>query len=129
MNKKVMLGIGIIFIAAIYVILRIVIPSGEGSKTIELTYKTNGGVPYRWEFEIEDESIVKFVGTKDITPNEYKNLDGGPVYTNYIFEGLKKGKTTVTFRYISIVDNSIEEENTITLKVDENKNISLNVIP
>ena len=50
-------------------------------------------------------------------------------YTNYIFEGVKKGATTVIFRYVSIIDNSIEKEEIITLKVDENRNISLNTIP
>lgn len=124
MNKKVIIGIGIIFITILLIVLKGVIPNTE-SKKIELTYKSNGGVPYKWEYKIEDESIVKFVGTKDITSEEDKKLSGGAVYTNYIFKGLKKGKTTITFRYVNIVDNSIDKEEIITVNVDKHKNISL----
>lgn len=125
MNKKLVIGIGIIFLVVLFVILKIVIPSEAGSKELELTYKTNGGVPYRWEYKIEDESIVEFVRNKDITSEEDKKLDGGPVYINYIFRGLKEGKTTITFKYVNIVDNSIEREEKVTVKVDKYKNISL----
>ena len=103
--------------------------SQSGYKELELTYKTNGGVPYKWEYKIEDESIVQFVKTKDITSVEDKKLDGGPVYINYIFKGVKEGKTTITFKYINIIDGSVEQEEKITVKVDKNKNISLNAIP
>ena len=129
MNKKVMIGIGIILLSVLFVILKIVIPSTTGSKKLELTYKTNGGVPYKWEYKIEDESIVEFVETKNITDKKYKKLVGGPVYINYIFKGLKEGKTTITFKYISIIDGSIEKEEKVTVKVDKYKNISLIAIP
>ncbi len=129
MNKKVMIGIVIIFAAVLFIVLKIVIPNKTGSKELELTYKTNGGVPYKWEYKIEDESIVEFVKTKDITSEEDKKLTGGPVYINYIFKGLKKGKTTITFKYVNITNGSIEKENKIAVKVDKYKNISLIVIP
>ena len=125
MNKKVMIGIGIVFLAALFVVLKIVIPSMTGSKELELTYKTNGGVPYKWEYKIEDESIVEFVKTKDVTSESDKELTGGPVYINYIFKGLKEGKTTIIFKYINITDNSIEKEEKVEVKVDKYKNISL----
>ena len=129
MNKKVMIGIGIIFFSALFIVLKIVIPSTTGSKELELTYKTNGGVPYKWEYKIEDESIVEFVKTKDITSESDKELTGGPVYINYIFKGLKEGKTTIIFKYINITDNSIEKEEKLEVKVDKYKNISLIVNP
>ena len=129
MNKKVMIGIGIIFFSALFIVLKIVIPSTTGSKELELTYKTNGGVPYKWEYKIEDESIVEFVKTKDITSESDKELTGGPVYINYIFKGLKEGKTTIIFKYINITDNSIEKEEKVEVKVDKYKNISLIVNP
>ena len=129
MNKKVMIGIGIIFFSVLFVVLKIVTPSMTGSKELELTYKTNGGVPYKWEYKIEDESIVKLVKTKNITSKKDKNLSGGPVYINYIFKGLKKGKTTITFKYVSIIDGSVDKEDIVTVKVDNNKNISLVAIP
>ena len=129
MNKKVMIGIGIIFLSVLFVILKIVIPSTTESKELELTYKTDGGVPYKWEYKIEDESVVEFVETKDVTSEEDKKLDGGPVYINYIFKGLKEGKTTITFKYVNITDNSIEKEDKVTVKVEKYKNISLVAIP
>ena len=129
MNKKVLVGIGIIFLAVLFVVLKIIIPDKAGHKELELTYKTNGGVPYIWEYKIEDESIVEFVKIKDITPEEYKELDGGPVYINYIFKGLKKGKTTITFKYVNTIDGSVKQEDKLTVKVDKYKNISLNLIP
>ena len=128
MNKKISIGIILVLVLSIVSIIKLS-SNSSGSKELELTYKTNGGVPYKWEYEIEDESIVGFVKTKDITPEEDKELDGGPVYINYIFKGLKQGKTTIKFKYVNIVDGSIEKEEKITVKVDKNKNISLNVIP
>lgn len=129
MNKKVMICISVILVVALLIVLKVIIPNISGSKELELTYKSNGGVPYKWEYKIEDESIVKFVKTKDITSKEDKKLDGGPVYTNYIFKGLKQGKTTITFKYINIVDGSVVKEEKLTVKVDKYKNISLKLIP
>ncbi len=129
MNKKVMVCISIILVVTLLMVLKVIIPSISGNKELELTYKSNGGVPYKWEYKIEDESIVKFVRTKDITSKEDKKLDGGPVYTNYIFKGLKQGKTTITFKYTNIVDGSVDKEEKLTVKVDKYKNISLKLIP
>lgn len=129
MNKKVMICISVILVVALLMVLKVIIPSISGNKELELTYKSNGGVPYKWEYKIEDESIVKFVRTKDITSKENKKLDGGPVYTNYIFKGLKQGKTTITFKYTDIVDGSVDKEEKLTVKVDKYKNISLKLIP
>lgn len=129
MNKKVMVCISIILVVTLLMVLKVIIPSISGNKELELTYKSNGGVPYKWEYKIEDESIVKFVRTKDITSKEDKKLDGGPVYTNYIFKGLKQGKTTITFKYTNIVDGSVDKEEKLIVKVDKYKNISLKLIP
>lgn len=56
----------------LFVVLKILIHSTTDSKELALTYKTNGEVPYKWEYKIEDESIVEFVKTKDITSKEDK---------------------------------------------------------
>lgn len=131
MNKKVKIGIGIILGVVLVVALVLVITSFKSSSgnELELTYETYGGAPHKWEYKIEDESIVKFVKTKDITPDNEKNLVGGVVYTNYVFKGLKQGKTTITFKYVNIVDNTVEKEETVNVMVDKNKNISLNAMP
>ena len=128
MNKKLIVGILLVLAVVLCVVLYFIVSdNSDGHKELELTYKSNGGVPYKWEYKIEDESIVEFVKTKDITSKEDKKLDGGPVYTNYIFRGKKEGKTTITFKYVSIVDGSVDKEEKVTVKVDKYKNISLNV--
>lgn len=97
------------------------------NERLELTMKSNAGVPYKWIYEIEDESIVKF--EKKYVVDEDRNVKGGYISTNYVFKGLKKGKTKVTFKYVSILDekdaSKIEQ---FILKVDSNKNVSLVVI-
>ena len=128
MNKKLIVGILLVLAVVLCVVLYFIVSdNSDGHKELELTYKSNGGVPYKWEYKIEDESIVEFVKTKDITSKEDKKLDGGPVYTNYIFRGKKEGKTTITFKYVSIVDGSVDKEEKVIVKVDKYKNISLNV--
>ena len=130
MNKKLIVGILLVVSVVLCVVLYFIVSdNSDGHKELELTYKSNGGVPYKWEYKIEDESIVEFVKTKDITSKEDKKLNGGPVYTNYIFRGKKEGKTTITFKYVSIVDGSVDKEEKVTVKVDKYKNISLNAMP
>jgi len=108
-------GIGVHFISN----------SDESSKTLELTYNTNGGVPYEWKYEIEDSSIVKFVKSYVVEDKNKDGMVGAPISTNYVFKGLKKGKTTITFKYVSMTDGTVDKEEKVTIKVDKNKNISL----
>lgn len=94
------------------------------SNQIELTYTTNGGVPYEWQYEIEDESIVKFVKSYVIEDKNKDGLVGAPISTNYVFEGVKDGTTFVTFKYVSLVDGSVVRKERLKLKV-KGKEISL----
>ena len=123
MKKKNLIIMIALFIVGFAVGLGItLIGKDEGSKTLELTYQTNGGVPYEWKYEIKDESIVKL--NKQYSEAQ-DDLDGGQVNEKFVFEGLKQGKTTITFKYVSITDKNVEKEETVTVKVDKNKNISL----
>lgn len=127
MNRKVILySLVMMIFVLIVLVLFMVIKNlkNEGSKELELTYTINSGIPYKWEFEIEDESIVKFVRKHDIEVGQ-DGIAGAPVSTNYVFKGLKEGKTTITFKKVSIVDGSVEEESKNTIKVDKKLNISL----
>ncbi len=126
MNKKIIIGIGIIFLGVLLTISKIIIPNTSGHKELELTYKSE--TSYKWEYEIEDESIVELARTKDITSEEDRK-SGEIIYVNYIFRGLKQGKTTVTFKYINTENGSIEKERKLTIKVDKYKNISLIALP
>ena len=123
MKKGIFIGLGVILIIIIVVIIKIFI--SDSSKKIELTYKSNGGVPFKWEFVIEDESVVEFVKSYELSNDNKGAIAGGPIYTNYVFKGLKEGTTTVTFKYVSITDGRVEKEEVNTLHVDKNKNIAV----
>ena len=125
MKKLVIILTAIVVLILVAAGIFFFIKKSSGSKELELTYKTNGGVPYKWEYEIEDESIVKFVRQYEVDKNKGKLIDGGEVELNYVFKGLKKGKTTITFKYVNIVDKSVAKEEKNTIKVDMFKNISL----
>ncbi len=122
MNKKLTIILTSL-IAVLSVVSIILINLDENSKTLEITVDTNGGVPYIWEYEIEDEQVVKYI--KKYTVEEDKSLDGGPVSINFVFEGLKEGKTNIKLKYVSVIDGSIEKEKIYNVKVDKLKNISL----
>lgn len=128
MKNKVAI-ISIISICLITVIALIVInPFGEKNKNIEITVNTNGGVPYKWVYEIEDESIVQYVKNYVVEENTDKNVEGGRVQINYVFKGVKPGNTKVKLKYVSIVDGSVDKEESYNLKVDRRNNVSMVVV-
>lgn len=126
MNKKLVIALSLVIILTIIFIAYKIVDSKNGSKEIELTYKISAGIPYKWTFEIEDESIVKYVKSYVVQDDNKDGKVGAPVYTNYVFKGLKEGKTTVTFKMVRIdQDDEVDTIEKNTLKVDKNLNISL----
>ena len=123
MNKHLITGI--IFIAAGVILLIINFNNKKASKELELTYKTNGGVPYKWEYTIEDEEIVKFVKSYEVENQNTDGRVGAPIKTAYVFTGLKEGSTTITFKYVSIVDGKVDKEEVTKVKVDKSKKITV----
>lgn len=128
-QKSVIIGIivGIILIIG-SVVLVILNPFGERNKNLEITVNTNGGVPYKWVYEIEDESVVQYVKDYVVEKNTDKNVEGGRVQINYVFKGVKPGNTKVKLKYVSIVDGSVDTEESYNLKVDRRNNVSLVVV-
>ena len=126
MEKNAMIKtIVVVILAVVASIAMIIVNQDKGKKEVEITMTINAGIPYKWVYTIEDESIVKFV--KQYV-KEDKNTDGmvgAEVSTNYVFKGLKEGKTKVIFAEKSITDNEVVKEETYTLKVDKNKNIEI----
>ena len=126
LSKKLIISLILFIIIVCGLVIFLEVHKGKsGSKTLELTYKTSAGVPYEWTYEIKDKSIVTLDESFKETVDYDKNIKGGPVYVHYVFKGLKKGVTTITFKYVSIVDNEISKEETVKVKVDKYKNISL----
>ena len=116
----------IIIIGVIAVVIIMNIKKEDSSKQLELTYDINAGIPFKWDFEIEDPSIVEFKKSYVVSNENKGGLVGGKIVTNYVFVGKKEGVTKVTFKYVSITDEEyppLEEEHII--RVDKDLNISL----
>ena len=124
MNRKLFIILGIVLLIIIVVVI-ILIDNNKNGKILELTYKSNGGVPFKWEYVIEDPSIVEFVKSYELKNENKGPIAGAPIYTNYVFRGLKEGTTTVTFRYVSITDGHVAKEEINNIAVDKNKNIAI----
>ena len=119
MNKKYIMLICslVLIIGLLAILLYLKWPNNK------ITLKTNGGVPYTWQYTIKDDSIVKF--KKKETKVKDKNLAGGEVIEYYFFEGLKKGKTTIKFEYKSIVDSKVDKTKTYKVTVSKNKKVQI----
>ena len=123
MNKFVILGICLAIIISVIILL---IPKNNAPKELVLTYEINAGIPFKWVYEIEDESIVGFIKSYVQEDDSDEVIDGGSIYTNYVFKGLKEGETTIIFKEISMEDEEdiVKEEKT-RVKVDKDNNISI----
>jgi len=123
MNKYIIIVL-FVFVIAISVIRVVFIKSKP--KDLKLTYEINAGIPFKWEYEIEDESIVGFVKSYVVRDDNKGGKVGASVYTDYVFKGLKEGTTTITFRTVSITgeypDSNIEKN---IVRVDKNLNVTL----
>lgn len=121
--KKTYCIIGCIVLVLIAIILVIGI-FFKNRDTVDIKLMTNGGVPYEWEYKIEDESVVKLKNqySKDLDPE----LDGGRVELHYVFEALKEGKTMIVFKYKSVTgeDDTMSEEKYL-VNVDKDLNITI----
>ncbi len=124
MKTKILISLGIIIVLLIglFITLKFLTPK-KSPKQLELTYKINTGIPFRWEYEIEDESIVKFVKSYVVKDENKGAIVGAPVYTNYVFEGLKEGETTITFKFVNFTENTVSNKTKHYVKVDKNGNI------
>ncbi len=120
------MNIKLIIIIAVIICLLLIIPIFNPIKKpdnqLELTYKISAGIPFRWEYEIEDETIVKFV--KSYVKKDYNTggKTGAPIYRNYVFEGLKEGTTTITFKLVHITDEEPKVASTEVHKIKVGKN-------
>lgn len=115
-----------IIIGGVYIAMKYI---DNDHKKLEITKDINAGIPFRWEYEIEDPTTVEFVKSYVVSDENKGGKVGGKVSTNYVFKGLKKGQTTITFKYVRFTENIIEKEEKYTVKVDNNLNISLVAIP
>lgn len=125
--KKILIYLIPIILIIIFLIIILIAKSIKSSKELELTYEINAGIPYKWEYVIEDPNIVEFKKSYIVRDDNKGGLVGGKVVTNYVFVGKKEGITTVTFNFVRIdrEENEIESSETHNIKVDKDLNISL----
>ena len=115
----------IVVLAVVTSIAMILANQNKGKKEVEITMDINAGIPFKWEYKISDEKIVKFAKQYVKEDNNKDGMVGAKVSTNYVFEGLKEGKTQVIFSFVDITDGTISKQEIYTLKVDKNKNIEI----
>ena len=97
----------------------------EENNTLEIKYDISSGIPFRWEYEIEDKEICEFVESNSQGEKAKEPICGGKVYTTYIFKGLKEGKTKIIFKLINFADDYLSEINEYNIEVDKNHKIAL----
>ena len=95
------------------------------SKNLEIVYDINAGIPFRWEYEIEDNTICEFVESKSVGEKAKEPICGGKVEISYIFRGLKSGKTRINFKLINFADNYLSRIDEYNIKVDKGNIIIL----
>ena len=125
-NKIVILLLVIILIGGIYMIIKHI---DNGHKKLEITRQINAGIPFRWEYEIEDPTVVEFVKSYVIENDNKGGKVGGKISTNYVFKGLKKGSTKIKFNYVHFTENKVDSTDEFTVRVDDNLNISIVALP
>ena len=129
MSKKIIIGITIVVAVVLLLILVLIgikYIAKEDTKKLEITKEINAGIPFKWEYTIEDSSIVKCSKVYVLKDENTNGKVGAPVYKNYVFKGLKEGKTTVIFKLVSITDEDYpSEEEKYNIRVDKDLNISL----
>lgn len=124
MNKYFYVLIVIILVVSLFFVVKGL--KKNDSKELELTYEINAGIPFKWVYEIEDESIVEFVKSYVVKDENTNGKVGASVYTNYVFKGLKEGETTITFKIVSITGEYEDVETEVNkVKVDKDLNIYL----
>lgn len=129
MSKKIIIGITIVVAVVLLLILVLIgikYIVKEDTKKLEITKEINAGIPFKWEYTIEDSSIVKCSKVYVLKDENTNGKVGAPVYKNYVFKGLKEGKTTVIFKFVSITDEDYpSSEEKYNIRVDKDLNISL----
>ncbi len=123
MKKKIIIIISFLFIIALIVVSTIFIISNKEGKRLEITTIIDKKDNYTCEINIKDEKIVKYVDKYSL--NEKENFDDGKSHINFIFKGIKPGRTTVTIKCIDTKNNEVL--NNETHKVMVNKKLETSI--
>jgi hypothetical protein len=132
MNKVVMIIISVVVLLGVGLLVYKLVskdkpedPKQKNPKELEIMKDISAGIPYKWEVEIEDESIVEFVKSYVVQDDNTDGKVGAKIYTNYVFKGLKEGSTNIVFKFVNFTNNIVDSEDKYPVHVDKDLNISL----
>ncbi|MBD5135480.1 MAG: hypothetical protein HDT39_05880 [Lachnospiraceae bacterium] len=123
MKKKILV---IAFLLIILSIIFVVFIRNKENKRLEITTIINTRDNYKCQVSIEDENIVKYV--KNYSLNDKENLDDDKEHINFVFEGLNEGRTIITIKCISTIDDSVLNEETYKVMVNKKLDTSIYVL-
>ena len=92
---------------------------------LEIKYNLSSGIPFKWEWEVEDQTICNLVKCTSHGEQSKEPICGGKVETTYFFQGLKSGTTKIIFKCINFADNVVSEIDEYTVTVDQKLKIKL----
>jgi len=107
------------------IVFAIVMATKKDDKDLVLTYKISAGIPFRWEVDIKDKSIVGFLNSYVVRNDNVGGIVGAPIYTNYVFKGLRPGETNIIFKFVNFTNNEVSKTETYHVVVDNNLKISI----
>lgn len=97
----------------------------KNQNILEIKYDISSGIPFRWEYEIENKKICELTKSTAKGEKTKEPICGGNVETTYFFKGLKRGITIIRFKLINIGDGYISKIDEYKIEVDENLKINL----
>lgn len=127
MKKKVLIIISIVILLIFILLLLNLkkfnsnIKKTDSSNTIVVTM--NSGVPYSWEYNLSDESIVSINKTSKVLSDN----DGGPIEVYFNVIPKKEGTTFLTLNYTSILDNEIIETKKHKIEINKDLEVKINI--
>ena len=97
----------------------------NNSKLLEIKYNLSSGIPFKWEYKIENNEICEFIKCESKGEKTKEPICGGNVETSYYFKGIRKGKTSIFFKCRNFVDNYQTKIDEYKILVDDNLNITI----
>lgn len=125
MKGKVLICLFVLLIVGVIVFFLFNKKGNNNPKELELTYTVSAGIPFKWEYEVKDEDVVSFDRSYVVKDENKNGKTGAPVTTNYVFKGLKEGKTTIVFKFVNFTTNEVSNTEEYEVIVDKDLNISL----
>ncbi len=126
-QKKIYLVIGTLLIIILLAVLFIFFTKEKPIDKVEeehIIVSEFGGAPFYWRYEVDNKNIAQLKETRVISESD-EGTDGGESKIEYIFEGLKKGKTTIKFESYDFVNDEVDETIVYEVQVDKDLNVKI----